>query len=382
MGKAVLTSTGNGVPKSVVVKCMPPGFGERLFTDGTGFFTKEVAFYERIGDSLDGVIRIPKLHHHQLGGCCGSKNSGVLVFEDLTLLDKAQFQEPWVPDGELVTTTATANAVVSQFAGLHAMFWGSSRFNKGGDLADFSVRGRGLNGGKSLETRQQHFFYNSGWKKYIAMTTDLPAGTDQALLSFGDSLIKDFPALYQLNFGTGPSTFIHGDAGLYNVMFFASPSCSSGGTDSMCVFDWQMCQQGKGIFDIAFFLCLSTPISMLEEHEAQFLDVYHAELTKKGVSGYSRAQLEIDYKVALVTTWAIIVYVAGLLAGKGPEWVAKIKLAAARTTAAVMRTGAVAVVVGLLPAIKKSGGYSTPTAAGVPETEMMVRDETAAPENV
>ena len=51
-------------------------------------------------------------------------------------------------------------------------------------------------------------------------------------------------------------------------------------------------------------------------------------------------------------------------------------------TISYSNTGAVAVVVGLLPAIKKSGGYSTPTAAGVPETEMMVRDETAAPENV
>jgi hypothetical protein len=308
---------------SFVVKCGPPGLGERLFTDGGRMFEKEILFYKII--SGDIPLRVPKLHHSYLSTGCGNK-TGVLLLEDLGQLEDPQFGQPFVPDEELITSMATADTVTKQLASMHAKFWETQRFK--GDLSLFSTTGRGHNSGKSTVTQSQHFFFKGGWDKFVGLGVGMSANTE----ALGVALKAKFPALYQLNFDAAPSTFIHGDAGLYNIMFYEE--------SEMCLFDWQMCQRGRGIFDLAFFLVLSTPIEFLKNNEAHFLELYHDELTRLGVT-YPMVQLQEDYKVALVTSWAIIVYVTGLLASKGPEWLEKIKVAALRTVAAIERTGAV-----------------------------------------
>ena len=61
----------------------------------------------------------------------------------------------------------------------------------------------------------------------------------------------------------------------------------------------------------------------------------------------------------MAATWAIIVYVAGLLATKGPDWVDPIKIAAGRTVAAMNRLQVTPMVEALM-----DGGaipYLTPT---------------------
>jgi thiamine kinase-like enzyme len=232
-----------------------------------------------------------------------------------------------VPDSELITDKSTAETVTKQLASMHAKFWETDRFK--GDLSLFSMTGRGHNNGKSTVTQSQHFFFKNGWATFVGLGVGMSATTE----SLGVALKAKFPALYQLNFDTAPSTFIHGDAGLYNIMFY--------GEAEMCIFDWQMCQRGRGIFDLAFFLVLSTPVEFLSTNEGHFLELYHAELTRLGVT-YPMEQLQEDYQVALVTSWAIIVYVTGLLASKGPIWLEKIKVAGLRTVAAIERTGSVA----------------------------------------
>jgi hypothetical protein len=65
---------------SFIVKCGPPGLGERLFTDGGRMFEKEILFYKVL--SADMPIRTPKLYHSYLSRGCGNK-TGVLLLEDL-----------------------------------------------------------------------------------------------------------------------------------------------------------------------------------------------------------------------------------------------------------------------------------------------------------
>ena len=55
-----------------------------------------------------------------------------------------------------------------------------------------------------------------------------------------------------------------------------------------------------------------------------------------------------DYKIGLVTSWAIIVYVTSLLASKGPTWDKPIAIASERTIKACERTEAVEYVLQLL----------------------------------
>jgi len=110
-----------------------------------------------------------------------------------------------------------------------------------------------------------------------------------------------------------------------------------------------MATLGRGIFDVAFFLALSLPSDMLADHEDRFLDMYLAELKQVGgITDYSKEQLRVDYKVALCTSWSIIVYVAGLLSGE--YWLKAIKIASNRVNAAVERTGAIGTTMELLQA--------------------------------
>jgi hypothetical protein len=110
------------------------------------------------------------------------------------------------------------------------------------------------------------------------------------------------------------------------------------GDGEPCLFDWQMCQKGKGIFDVAFFLVLSTPTELLAANEHALLQAYHKALVSSPRAvAYDFDALVEDYKFAVAATWAIIVYVAGLLATKGPDWVDPIKIAAGRTVAAMNR---------------------------------------------
>jgi hypothetical protein len=173
--------------KSMVLKCMPQGFGERLFTDSLDMFEKEVLFYEHIG-AHDCPVRVPKMYHAKQSG-----KKGYLLFEDLNDLPNAQFLSPWIADDELAkkVTIQMCENTMGQLAKLHAQFWESELFNS--NLMSFSVRGRGLQGGRSKETIQNHFLYKQGWGKYLGFGI---LEAEPALTGMGKRLLKDFPKLY------------------------------------------------------------------------------------------------------------------------------------------------------------------------------------------
>ena len=173
--------------KSMVLKCIPQGFGERLFTDSLDMFEKEVLFYENIGRQ-DCPVRVPAMYHYKQSG-----KKGYLLFEDLNDLPNAQFLSPWVADAELAkkVTIQMCENTMGQLAKLHAQFWESELFNS--NLMSFSVRGRGLQGGRSKETIQNHFLYKQGWGKYLGFGI---LEAEPALTGMGKRLLKDFPKLY------------------------------------------------------------------------------------------------------------------------------------------------------------------------------------------
>ncbi len=92
----------------------------------------------------------------------------------------------------------------------------------------------------------------------------------------------------------------------------------------------------RGVYDVAFYLVLSSSTDFLNANEEGLLTLYQAELEKANVK-YTMDELMQHYKIALVTSWAVIVYVTGLL---DTSWTEKIKIAAKRTIAAVERLGA------------------------------------------
>ena len=228
-------------------------------------------------------------------------------------------------------------------------YWRSADFEPGRPLRWAAEHAKF---GNSLPTRQEHFLYHLGWPKF---RRHFSAATPEALRTLGEELYDKLPALYEHTFNRGALTLIHGDVGVYNVMFYNGGQ-AAGGTKGLgdsreekeargvshgthaCIFDWQTCACGRGVYDVAFFLSFSVPASMRREHEEAFLQLYHEELVAGGVTDYPLEQLRQDYAVSLVVAFTTLVFSMGFLPS---QYVRPIEIGAERAIAAIDDNNAV-----------------------------------------
>jgi len=256
---------------------------------------------------------------------------------------------------KLVRTTEVAQVVLNNLAGLHARY--SGKFDGPGAMMEetkWGKQGRGveIDGSQSTETKTQHYFYTQGWDAYKAWEGEvLVKGTQVAykmgeipenIKALGDKLMVDFPKLYNLTFAReiegSPRTLVHGDCSAGNMMFF-----NEDGNDACCIFDWQMAQMGRGVFDVAMFLVLSTPPDFLKDNEQALLQHYYDRLLEKGsgnatLAAYTKPQFDKDYANAVATVFAVMVYVAGLMQmGNKVEFYQPVAICADRVHAALSR---------------------------------------------
>ncbi len=101
--------------------------------------------------------------------------------------------------------------------------------------------------------------------------------------------------------GQAPTTVLHGDARVGNLLF--PPDHSAG---RLVFIDWQAARKGKGVFDLAYFLVLSVEPAVRRVHAERLLDRYHAALLRQGVQDYSRQTLGDDYRFACLLTLAFV----------------------------------------------------------------------------
>lgn len=74
-------------------------------------------------------------------------------------------------------------------------------------------------------------------------------------------------------------SLLHGDFRLDNMLFGIR-----GGAEPVALVDWQTCAVGCGLTDIGYFLGCGTGSALRRPHEAALLDLYCAEMTRRGVS--------------------------------------------------------------------------------------------------
>jgi streptomycin 6-kinase len=105
----------------------------------------------------------------------------------------------------------------------------------------------------------------------------------------------------------GPHTLTHGDLHLDNLIF--------DGRDgrSVVVLDWQTVSVGAPARDVAPFLFGSLSAEDRRTAEGALLDRYAALLAAHGVRGYSREDLRLDCRLALLALLAgTIVWIGSL----------------------------------------------------------------------
>tara|TARA_R110002073_G_scaffold7456_2_gene42369 strand:- start:994 stop:2088 length:1095 start_codon:yes stop_codon:yes gene_type:complete len=101
-----------------------------------------------------------------------------------------------------------------------------------------------------------------------------------------------------------PFTFVHGD---YHAKQMFFPSDRGG---EFAVIDWQFPFVAQGAWDFARMASMCLDVGVRRREEQDLLGAYHNGLVEMGVEGYSRHELEIDYRMGLIISQMIMVIAA------------------------------------------------------------------------
>jgi hypothetical protein len=221
---------------------------------------REVAFYRQVAPATaHGLL-------HCFGGHADAESGAWhLLFEDLT--DSHRIATAW----PLPPTFDQCAAIVRAQARFHASWWNDARLGVSvGTLAK-----------PSLEAMARQF--------------------DGFASGFGDRLPAERRALHQsllrsaprLLVRAQPRTIVHGDAHAWNCFL----PIESG---EARLFDWDAWQIGHASDDLAYLMAMHWYPDLRRAFEARLLDHYHDQLLSRGITGYSRAALQKDYRVSVL----------------------------------------------------------------------------------
>lgn len=88
-----------------------------------------------------------------------------------------------------------------------------------------------------------------------------------------------------------PATFLHGDYRPDNIVRYDA-------TGETAVLDWQVSIRGRGVYDVAYYLCGALPAEAPDGQERELVRGWHAQLEAQGVRGYAFESCWRDYELA------------------------------------------------------------------------------------
>lgn len=319
-GQAPAVTVGRSAPSALVVKRSRPNFAGRV-TAALGMLTDEGKFY------ADGVaaevcrrsgVRVPR-----------AVLARSMAGSDLLLVMEAV--EGHCPDPTEWTSSedvpvGVPDMCVVQLARLHASF-------SGAPAARMARRHRFLDARSEKNALLPAFFqrvaprYLSQWAHtFPAPWTSSPQRASEELkhaaavlhdamawLDGDTSVISDGEGAQAC---TTPATLLHGDYRATNMVWPTYPSGETARTRATdlsppCVLDWQLCQVGNPMVDLAHQFCVDLPVEYRREHErrlfALYVETFEATLNEFGGGGgdvpvrVDADMLWTQYQVALLT---------------------------------------------------------------------------------
>ena len=277
------------LPPSVVIKL--PKKVNRVFGELLGVYEREIMFFRELGESTS--LRIPKQYYSEFDRDKGSEKQG----EILALLDRLPlFMSRWVnaigskiaaskkrryilviedlfnmkPGDQVVgLDSEQCIPVLTGIAKMHKHYWKNKTLDNHFWLLKLDVDAK-LRFGifKSHVENFRNSVSKSLWPHL------------DALKSGGPSLMRKFYAF-------APTTLIHCDLRLDNILFDGN-SCA--------YIDWQLVRSGPAAFDIAYFLSSALHTQATEGEIEQILHAYHSALN---IEDYSYEDLLSDYAYGL-----------------------------------------------------------------------------------
>lgn len=214
-----------------------------------GLYAKEVAFYRELAPRLD--VRVPRTFAAEVDE---TGSDFVLLFEDLG---------PCRQGNQLQSCSLTdAYHAVVQAAAIHAPSW-----NQPGIVERdwMSMRPDALAQIKALYP-QAHAIFAERYADTL----------EPELMTVCSRLNEAIDAWFDRD--TGDRCLIHGDFRLDNMLFDIRA-----GAEPIAVLDWQTVAIGNGLTDIGYFLGCGIGTDLRREAEGELIDLYCAEMTRRGV---------------------------------------------------------------------------------------------------
>ncbi len=260
---------GDGGPSSLIVKVATSNAAMRKLAVQRGVFQRDLMFYQHFAAGLGEVV--PRCHAAEISE---AGDEFVLLLEDLSagrVGDRIGFS---VEDAEMALDGAAA---------LHGKFWEEESLGRFAWLRtpDDELNAEGLAFGKralnqSADDCEARF--GEAVPRIVTEATRALAGRLEAFHRHRDGR---------------PLTLIHGDYHPGQMLF---PSEAGG---RFAIFDWQTVRLGTGAEDVGRVLVTGFNVEERRAAEPGLLDRYYAALLRHGVNGYSRAEFDEDYRLAM-----------------------------------------------------------------------------------
>ncbi len=270
-------------PRSIILKTGLPERAAAKWDSGR----HEIAFYTRIAGPMT-VRLVPRCFDamHDAG-----TKAWHLLLEDLT---DTHFT---LTDWPLPPTLDQSERIIALRARVHAQWWDDPRL------------------GVSIGT-----WLDPDDRQLQALTEEVARFADR----LGDRLPVERRDLFRRLIDAGRRlsvryhshrhmTIVHGDAHVWNVFLPNSP-----GSDDLRLFDWDSWRVDTATDDLAYMMALHWFPDHRRRYEPRLLDHYYAVLLAHGVGGYSRRDLDDDYRLSVLWQIATPVWQA---ANKIPEWI-------------------------------------------------------------
>lgn len=248
-----------------------------------------MVFYRKVAPqaAVDTLVHCHDSHWDEASG------DWHLLLEDLKDTHATPSQWPFPP------TVPDCETIVRTLARFHAAWWDDPRLGQSigawGNPAD-------------LPKLQQSM------TEAVAKLADaLGDRLSSAHRAFYDQLIDRIVPLAQRYHSRRNMTIVHGDAHVWNCFL-----PKAGTADTPKLFDWDSWRLDYATDDLAYQMALHWYPDLRREREHHLLDVYHAELVKRGVTGYDHRALRDDYRLSVLLTSMTPVWQH---AGGIPAWI-------------------------------------------------------------
>lgn len=261
-----LEGAGPETPTALFLKTGRSGSAGDAFGSGR----HEVAFYDTVAPQS-----APRTLPRCFGARWASAADWYILLEDLSATHRPATQWPLPPKQPDCTV------ILSAWARFHASWWDAPRLGNGvGEWPEVAA----------LQARQESFA--KAFAGFADRAGDRLPPARRALYA---RVIAGIPRLRQRLLSRRCLTLVHGDAHVWNCLL------PNDGSDDVRLFDWDAWHIGPASDDLAYMMAMHWYPDRRAMLERSLLDRYHATLLAAGVTGYSRDDLDADYRLSVLT---------------------------------------------------------------------------------